>query len=445
MMNKPNSLGARPALQSAPFLRAGGVWPLGWLAAGYLFTDCFFSASSRFSAPARLALFAPLYAALVLAALRACGRRPARESWLWLAAMLLTAAAQCLPWAPDVLGPWHFLGLLALAAYWTACACSALAAGGKTSQWAPADLFWALCVYPFGNFGRLAAHLAGAAARRVRRKRAGKRADRAALAGWLAALCLTALLLAFVLPSLAAADDRFAALCAQLLRAPFSLNTAWLGEWIARTLFSLPVAAYLYGLFAGAATGRHRLRDKSIVCAVHAAALRLSRGALMLPAAALGAVYAVFLALQADTLLGGLAGVLPAGFTYAGYARQGFFDLLFVAAVTGAFLAFAWYAARGRMAGARRALCTALTGLTLLLCVTAAAKLWLYVAALGLTPRRTLAGAALVWLFFAFFALLCKMWCAAARRFSLPRAGVFFALALFLVLAAAPFPLAQGV
>ena len=165
----------------------------------------------------------------------------------------------------------------------------------------------------------------------------------------------------------------------------------------------------------------------------------------MLPAAALGAVYAVFLALQADTLLGGLAGVLPAGFTYAGYARQGFFDLLFVAAVTGAFLAFAWYAARGRMAGALRALCTALTGLTLLLCVTAAAKLWLYVAALGLTPKRTLAGAALVWLFFAFFALLCKMWCAAARRFSLPRAGVFFALALFLVLAAAPFPLAQGV
>ncbi len=431
-MNESRSLldaCGRPACSPAPFLtrRAQLVWLLLYFAVGYFFVNAWMRPFDL-SWTAALALFTPFYAAVVLGGLHACGRRPARESRLWLAALLTAGASLSLPWAFTILGGLQFAGLLVLAAYWTLSAGGRLGAGGRTSQWAPIDLFYALVILPFGNFGRHAAGLW----QTLRQAAAGRRGTRRAV-GLLCGAGLSGLLLWMVLPALCAADPQFERTFLWLVQAFPRLDTA--SAW--SILLSLPVTAYLYGLFFGAASGRRALSDKRPFCAAAALFQKLPSFSLLLPAGLLSAVYLLFLALQADTLLSGFLGVLPCGFSYAEYARQGFFELCRTAAVTGAFLVFFWYAGR-RCVERRLRLCsTLLCGLTLLLCAAAFSKLALYVAVYGMTVKRLLAGAALVWLFFCFAALLVKLWLR-RMRFSLPRAAVFLGTALFLALAVLP-------
>lgn len=411
----------RPAQFPASFFTMDRVFALLYVAVGYLFWECAWS-SSRFDGWTKpLALFCFFYAAVVLGYLYLSDRRPARESWFWLGVMLCLGVSQALPWGPvakgNLLALWNFPALLAAAAYWTLCAAGGLVNGG-TSNWLAFDLLDAGLVTPFGNFLRLPAAL-------FARKKEGRRPWGAALGGGVLGL----LLIALALPSLAGADEGFARM--------LSLIGTWLSdslaEFLFKTLCAVPTALYLYGLLYG---GRHHRQDgtlwrKESVCRLQGQVRVLPAASAAAALGALCAVYALFIALQFSYLFGAFSGRLPAGFTYASYARQGFFELCRVAALNAVVLAAAWVLARrGTHWKLVKAFSALLGGCTLLLLATAAAKLGMYIAAYGLTPTRVQAAAGILWLLAVFCLALARL----RRRLPLVRWSVWLGAVLFCLL-----------
>lgn len=119
-----------------------------------------------------------------------------------------------------------------------------------------------------------------------------------------------------------------------MLAFTLAVRDLWSSEELWWWVFSLPVMLFLYGLTFGAVHGRRtECISRREVCELQRSVRVLPRATVVTAAAVLCAVYALFLALQAGTFLGSLAGRLPEGFTYAEYARQGFFELCRVAAV----------------------------------------------------------------------------------------------------------------
>lgn len=397
----------RPAVFPIPFCSRDRLFAALFLALGYLFWEAV-AWRSLLGLPwaVSLGLFSLAFAAAVLALARSQGRRPAAESWYWL------AVTQALVWsfaAPRAFaGMGVSLGLaLALSAvaaggYWAFAACGGLTEG-RTGMWLPADVLCCFFAAPFGNFALLPRHLLAGLGGALRR---GWRGRGAALAG----LAAGAGLCAAAFPLLGAADGAFAGLLGGLRLPRWGEWDAVLLRWTVKTLFAVPTGCYLYGLCRGALARRPAgaFRREGLAAAVPALrAVPLRTEALAL--GALCGLYGLFVAFQARYLAGALAGALPPGFTYAAWARQGFFQLLQAALLNGCVLAAAWLTARrGARLGLLRGLCGALCVLTELLLATAGAKLGLYVAAYGWTGQRFRAAVALGWLCWVFL-------CAGAR------------------------------
>lgn len=100
----------------------------------------------------------------------------------------------------------------------------------------------------------------------------------------------------------------------------------------------------------------------------------------------LGLIYLVFCGVQVIYLFGGRA--LPSGYTYAGYAREGFFQLLFVSAMNAALVLFCtWIFGRGK---ALKLVLTGISACTYLMLASSGYRMLLYVSAYGLSFLRVL-------------------------------------------------------
>lgn len=119
---------------------------------------------------------------------------------------------------------------------------------------------------------------------------------------------------------------------------------------------------------------------------------------------ALGAtalVFTLFVATQAGSLFGGEAFVRATGLTYADYARQGFFQMVFASALAVPMIYVARFVAGpAGDVGARslRALLTAQLALTGLVLASALWRMGLYVRVYGLTEDRLYGTAVMVWI-----------------------------------------------
>jgi hypothetical protein len=119
---------------------------------------------------------------------------------------------------------------------------------------------------------------------------------------------------------------------------------------------------------------------------------KIPSAAVYAPLLLLNALYLVFFAVMTTYLVSGFSQKLPAGYdTYAEYARRGFFELCFIAAINLFALGFAWLLSK-RAAGGHpkplRIIGGMLTALTLLLIATAASKMLMYVDSYGLSRLR---------------------------------------------------------
>ncbi|CAN5718227.1 DUF4173 domain-containing protein [soil metagenome] len=111
----------------------------------------------------------------------------------------------------------------------------------------------------------------------------------------------------------------------------------------------------------------------------------------------LDAIFAVFVALQAAYLFGGLDTLAVSGLTYAEYARRGFFELIAVAVLVGLVLLTFSRLVTPRTAAFRSA-ALLLALLTAVILVSALYRLGLYQAAYGWTELRLYALAMIGWL-----------------------------------------------
>lgn len=102
----------------------------------------------------------------------------------------------------------------------------------------------------------------------------------------------------------------------------------------------------------------------------------------------LAAIYLIFCSVQIIYLFIGREGGLPPGFTYAGYARRGFFQLLFVSILNAALVVFcSWKFRESRVL---RVLLTLVSACTYILIASSAYRMLMYVDVYGLTFLRIL-------------------------------------------------------
>jgi hypothetical protein len=249
----------------------------------------------------------------------------------------------------------------------------------------------------FGHSLALSAPVIGPTVQELRQSGNGRRRLLPLLRGL--ALALPVLLVFTYL--LSSADLIFADYVADL----FSLDIFdHVAEWIWRGTIIVLLSVLLAGGLALALTRRAEDEEQSA----------LERGLAQLPGhLAIGFIetttvlvlvnmlFAAFVGIQFTYLFGGAANVTEAGYTFADYARRGFFELLTVAILTMLLvLGLNWLSRRENKGQIRlfNGLGSVLVGLVLVMLVSAWRRMALYEAAFGYTELRLIVYVCMAWL-----------------------------------------------
>ena len=280
------------------------------------------------------------------------------------------------------------------------------------------DFFKAL-ILPFSSMGSLFPALATA------RTLKGGRFLLKLLIGIALALVPTAVVLALL---------SYDSLFTGLLKDIFNIEGTQLLSHGVSILFGIPVGMYLFGAHISAADGKGADFITREGCEKTAEKVKIAPAVTVL-AAALPVLflYVVFFISQWSYYLSGFTGLLPDGFSYADYAREGFFQLCTVAVINLLLLsALSLFMKRSKTA--QRILYKLLAIIfvvsTLVLMATAMAKLIMYIRIYGLTPKRVYAA----W-FMAVLALVFIL--VAVKQFVSRLNTVAWAMAIFVVMFAA--------
>ena len=143
-------------------------------------------------------------------------------------------------------------------------------------------------------------------------------------------------------------------------------------------------------------------------------------------------LFVIFVGIQFAYLFGGQANITIEGYTYAEYARRGFFELLAVSMLTLGLIFILWRLGRfetGRQQGVFKVLSSLMVVLVLPILASAFQRLLLYEIAYGYTELRLYSHVFMVWLAATFLWFLITLWLQ-PHRFAL---GVFVAALGFLI------------
>lgn len=213
----------------------------------------------------------------------------------------------------------------------------------------------------------------------LRTLRRGSKGERSVLAAALRGLLAAALILAFVLPLLASADEGFASALRGLL--------GWLDDgWVVYRIVRLAlIGALTFSLLYGVAHAHGRGSSTHPASGRPASAVTV--GTML---AVLDLLYLMFVAIQFGRLFGGPS-IVAGDQAYAGYAREGFFQLVIVAGVN---IVVAFLSVRARR-GAPRSVVLIVLQYVLLFAIlvmlaSAAFRMGAYVGRYGLTMLRAL-------------------------------------------------------
>lgn len=213
----------------------------------------------------------------------------------------------------------------------------------------------------------------------LRTLRRGSKGERSVLAAALRGLLAAALILAFVLPLLASADEGFASALRGLL--------GWLDDgWVVYRIVRLAlIGALTFSLLYGVAHVHGRGSSTRPASGRPASAVTV--GTML---AVLDLLYLMFVAIQFGRLFGGPS-IVAGDQAYAGYAREGFFQLVIVAGVN---IVVAFLSVRARRGAPRSATLIALQYVLLftilVMLASAALRMGVYVGCYGLTMLRAL-------------------------------------------------------
>lgn len=161
---------------------------------------------------------------------------------------------------------------------------------------------------------------------------------------------------------------------------------------IASLMFGFPIGLYLFGLFVSSTEQRSKGFITKELCENAAKKLRFVPAISIFTAVVpILFLYVVFFISQWDYYISGFTGVLPKDFSYAEYAREGFFQLCVIALINFAIILFIITFMRRNEANKSvilKILSVIISVFTLVLISTALSKLFLYIKYYGLTHRR---------------------------------------------------------
>lgn len=423
-MEQKGSPESLPCISAPIFPKTGAVdrvFAVVYLLVGYSFIWMFTEALDTWM----LSAFTVFYAAVVLLYLWGKEIRPAGESWFWLAVLLAIG----IPFAFwTVLYEFQILALMAAAAYWTLAVSGRLIGEGRTSQWVFFDGLNAVAVIPFSNFSCQLRVLFGGGAKQAEAGEKEQGFDPVFLG-----LLLAVPVLAVILPLLSSADAGFEHLTGTLVQ----YIQDHLLIVLLRMALAVPVSLYLYGLAFGSVSGKNT--DK-----VQVEALRKTGQSIrQIPNATVCTVltvvcliYLLFMGIQGNYLFAAFAGRLPGDFTYAEYARRGFFELCQIGIWNLMILGCAGLFSKSRCRE-HRGLCvlfSLLSVLNLLLIATAVSKMGMYISVYGLTVRRILPLVFMIWMALVFLCVIIRQ----RKVFPMARVCVMAGAVLFCLLCVLP-------
>lgn len=316
-----------------------------------------------------------------------------------------------------------------VAVYWFLAAFGCRAED-RLGDYLPFDLVKAFFVQPFASFFEQPKTAAGA----LKSTKTGRN-----IFYVIVGLALGAVPAAVITVTLMASDDAFESLINILFNA--FLSSVWLN--ILYFMFGLPIAMYLFGMMTSASSRK----CKKILTAEQCG--RFLRTAGFVPPAVIYTalsvilvIYALFFVSQSSYFLSAFASLLPEGYTFADYARRGFFELCRVATINALLVLCAEIfikrePADGAEAGKAnrplglRVLNVLMGASTLVLFAVAGAKLYLYIENYGLTPARVSAAWIMLLLAFMFVFLIVRQ---IAPKFNFWRASTVAFVVLFAAL-----------
>lgn len=241
------------------------------------------------------------------------------------------------------------------------------------------DLLQGVLTRPFANL------FAGAGAL-VSPRSGQKRRFGGVVVGLVIALPLTLIVGALLIN----ADAAFASLTDKLFR-PFEVAREDIVMFVPRLMIAVPVGLYLFGAFYGNARQAAGAISEEGWTSARECLRRVSPAVLLTAGTPLCVLYLLFFLSQSAYYFSAFSGLLPADFTYAEYAREGFFQLCTVAVINlGVLVCIRVLARRNeeRLPLSLRVYSAVLCGFTLLLIATALRKMLLYIENYGLTPLR---------------------------------------------------------
>lgn len=387
---------------------------------GYGFIETFWSDAIQW----KLKVFTMVYLCVVASYFYVKKKQMPRETYFWLGVVGILGLSYS---EQGMIFPMiQILALILAAAYLVLCAGGNLLKEQKSSQWILVDGWNAIIVVPFGNFFcNIRVLFSGD----KENEKDAPHPVRAVILG----LVITIPLLAFILPLLGQADAHFA----EILRGLGQYVQEDIMGTLIKFLLSIPVTAYLFGLFYGSLHQRKtdHFSDKTMNDAMEHSRIVPTLAFLTL-LMVVCFVYLVFIGLQGSYLFSAFAGIRPESFTYAEYARQGFFELCKVSVLNLTILVVGnTVSRRGAQCDmALRLMNVLLSGLTVLLIMTAMSKMMLYISEYGLTVKRVDTMVFMVWLLITFGLTIRNQF----RKLPLVRMSLFMGTIMYTVLCVLP-------
>lgn len=261
------------------------------------------------------------------------------------------------------------------------------------------DLVKATFVYPFRSFAALFTSL-------FQRSKGSKKFGRGVL------FVLIGVVIALVLGGIAVAllsyDPKFKEL--------FTIDLDWdnVPEIIAKLIFTVPLAALLFGAFVSSRERKNpNMNTPENAASFGTRMQKVPAVVFVIPAFALLVIYGLFFFTQWDAYMSAFSGKLPESFTAAEYARSGFFELCAVAAINailGVLLSLFMKQTARSSAVLKKLVNTLMAIATLILIATALSKMFLYIKRFDLTVARLLASTILVLITVGYIAALLAQW-----------------------------------
>ncbi len=330
-------------------------------------------------------------------------KHKAAESLLWLTSMLLMSLSIVLGrnrvWG-ELLFP--FIHLFAI---YYLMSRSGRMVEGRSSRYFLLDAVSGSLIFPFKHFFLRIKELFAFFSLKLKLRK------KAALWGAVAAVFVSLIFFLLAAQLLASADQTFERWFMSISQWLESLSLA---EMMFRLIWSLPIGAFLFGLIVGTShESRESIEKRAVQIDAFLGQLRVvAKRVWAWILFVFTAFYLLFFLVQASYLFSAFSSRLPEGFTYAEYARRGFFELCAITALNFALL---WLISRSSSEEVHgktllKSMMTVLLLENLLFASIAFSKLLLYISVYGFTMLRIQSAWLVVVLITACLSWLYSLW-----------------------------------